>query len=188
MKQKLQNALTLITQALDPILSVIAVLVIFWTNLSFFDKMNEHWTLPLIAITTGLSSVLLPLISKRVTLFYAIISTGLSLLAISIYPYFVPEELQLIALLLTVIIISVLTDCVVSEKMTVGLILFDIAVSIIAGILIYFFNTVWISTIILGITFVLVLLIGYDFSFSLKKVIRKSAKSVNIPNTTNNVG
>ena len=184
MKQKLQNVKTQLTHALCPILSVIAVLAILWTNLSFFDKMNEPWTLTLIAVTAGLSSVLLPLISKWITLFYSITSTGLSLLAISIYTEFVPEEFKVVALLSTVIIISVLTDCVVSEKITIGIILFDIAVSIIAGILIYFFKEVWISSIILIITFILVLLIGYDFRFSLKKVINKSAKS----NTTNNAG
>lgn len=182
MKKSLQNAKKQLTQTLPTILSVIAVLAIFWTNLSFFDKMNERWTLPLVAITTGIFSVLLPIISKCVTLFYSITSTGLSLLLITICSEFVPEEFQFIILLTTIIFISIITDCLVSEIITFGIILFDISVSIIASILINFFNTIWISTILLFITFILVLLIGHDFRFYFKKVVKKS---VNSSNTTN---
>ena len=168
MKQKLQNAKKQLIQTLPTILSVIAVLAITWSILSFFDKMTKWWSLPLLAVITGIIGILLPKIAKSVKPFYSIISSGISLLLIDLAFEFIPKEFKFLGLLAILTVVSLLTDLLVSCQTTTGDILFDIIISIVATFIINFFGILIVTLPILLVLYVLVILIQFDFRFSLK--------------------
>lgn len=169
MKQKLQNAKKQLMQTLPTILSVIAVLAITWSILSFFDKMTYWWSFLLIAIITGVIGILLPKIAHKIRPFYSITSAGISLLLIESTFEFIPKGLKFLVLLTILAVISLLTDLLFSYQTTSGDILFDVVLSIVATCIISFFSVLIITLPILLILYSLVILIQFDFRFSFKK-------------------
>ena len=163
-KQKIKR----LAQTLQKILTVVAVLAIAWSILSFFDKITQWWALPLIAFFTGVIGTFLPKIAKVIRPFHSVVSTGISLLAINSVFEFIPKEFRFLGLLAILVVISILTDLFVSYRTTTGDILFDITLSVVATVIINFFGVLIITLPILLGLYSLVLLIQFDFRFSLK--------------------
>lgn len=155
------------------ILTAIATIAIVWYLLTSYEVLTNWWSLPTIAISTGLLSLILPVLVYRFKATFSIISTGLLLFIIQIVKSFMSVPFWTLGLL--IFSIAIITEVVVNN-VSFGDLLIDFAFSLIASYLIIHFSNTLITLLILILTYLLVTLVGFSFKFNLKESLGKSKK------------
>lgn len=166
-----------INSLLPTMLTVIATIAITWYLITSFDVINKGWSLPLIAVITGVCSIILPGIAKRFKAFNTVISTGITvLLMITVLPLLIGENNEYLwgNTFILISAISLLSELYVYHKIQFGDLIIDFALSALSAWLIIQSTNCIIILVILLITYILILLINCNFSLSWRKTNNKN--------------
>lgn len=153
--------------------TTIAIIAISWYLLKAFSFLECWWALPATALATGIFAAVLPFIIRRFSAPFAIISTGLELFIIQIMSSFTSTA-NLIPLCITIFIIAILTEIATNSDLHFGTLILDVLLSLLSAWIIIRFSKAIATLIILFINYLLVILVDFDFKFSIKG--RKTAE------------
>ena len=147
--------------------TVIAVLAIVWNLLEDMNYLNKWWALPLTAAITGILAIIIPFLGKKFSILYSINAVGFTLLLMAIMRSFF--TINILSVWEAIIVIAVITEFT-QKTFHIGAGLFDLFISFVSAYLInnYGSSSMVITVIILLITYLMVILIDFDFQFSVK--------------------
>lgn len=151
------------------LISAVTVLVISWKILSFFDRISQWWSLPLLAFLTGFATILLPKIAAKFKKCYAIMASGIALLLIDLFSRLFPKDFKFFGILGIILVVGLITDFLVSLRVSIGDILFDLAVSAAGTAIISFFNITILSIVMLILIYFVILSFRFSFKYPTKK-------------------
>jgi len=149
-------------------LSIVAILAILWFVFSSLELITRWWALPAIAAFTGILSIVIPSLAKRFRPFASVISVGWAiLLYLTILPF---TASKLLALTIIIFIIAIITEILTNSGLHIGSLLLDLLISAVTAWLLTKLSFTCLGT-LLGLLdcYLVVLLIDFDFSFSIKK-------------------
>ena len=138
MKEKLNIMGKHIARTLSYFLAAVAGVAISWVTIASFDALNTWYTLPIMALFTGVVTALVPSWGNRFTPVYAVSSAGLALLLIHVVANSVsPDSFIGIVYKFAIIVgIGLLSDVILSkDRPSFGDILLDVIICCIAALL-----------------------------------------------------
>lgn len=178
--KKLMKFINKMVDAIPIALTPIALIAIGWYLYTSFDVFDQWYALPAFALSTGILTLIIPLVTQRFKSLNTVISTGIVvLLILTVLPLVEGEHHQYLwgNLLLQMYAVALGTEWLSYTKIRVGDAIIDFAICALSA---YFITLVYeyclAVTVILAITYILIIKINFTFSFSIRKNQKKTTK------------
>ena len=161
-KERTKKIMTSITRTLAYALTAIAGVAISWFSIESFDSFGTWYSLPIIAIFTGLITLIIPWWGKSFFPAYTVTSTGLAIFLILIANhYFTSDFAKVISTFIIITLIGILSDVILTpSRATVADIALDAIICLITTICVVYLSSTW-SLIVIIIAYWLVLTIQF---------------------------
>ena len=162
------------------LLTIIAVIAIIWYIFNLFSIFHYWYSLPIMAISTGIFSVwIIPGVSKKLKQVNSIIATGLTIMGFQIFSNFVAKDKIWLMQFIIITILSIFIDIYSYRHFNIADAIFDIGISGISVWILSQTNYWLLILILLLINFIVVLTVNFNFRFSIKSEKNKKPKNDN---------
>lgn len=162
------------------LLPVIATIAIIWYIFNVFSFFHYWYALPIMAISTGIFSVLIiPGVSQKLKQVNSIIATGLAIIGFQIFGNFIEKDKMWIMQFILITIVSIFIDIYSYKHFNIADAIFDTGISGISVWILSQTNYWLLILILLLINFIVVLTVNFNFRFSIKSEKNKKQKNDN---------
>lgn len=174
------NFINKMVDAIPITLTPIALIAIGWYLYTSFDVFDQWYALPLLAVGTGILTLIIPWGAQRFKSLNTVISTGIVvLLMLTVLPLVEGENHQYLwgNLFLQMYVVALGTEWLSYTKIRLGDVIIDLAICALAAYfvtLVYEFCLAVIA--ILAVTYILIIKINFYFSFSIRKNKKTTSK------------